>query len=259
MGRIGISYQDVSTAILKLQAGGKAPTVDNIRGVLKTGSKSTIARLLREWKQKQGLLPPYDGNLPTELLTILKELWLKVQSRTEVAVDNQPNHQSSLQQLHLEYARIIEQQRADYEQKLLQMQQQTELMTLEFKTHCAALEKEQALLIAKHTPLELQTQELQKKLRKSELDCARISQNYARMSKDFNGQRQALETQKNALIECQLRLGMASDHVDYLQNTLFATEDKLIALQDNYRFILQEKAKLDERILRSSHDTQRID
>lgn len=75
MGRIGIEYSDVAKAISKLQAQGKAPTGDNVRAELGTGSKNTIIRLLREWKQQQGLPSDDDGSLPSELLSAVKALW----------------------------------------------------------------------------------------------------------------------------------------------------------------------------------------
>ena len=52
MARIGITYHDVTRAIATLQTLQKNPTVDHIREILGTGSKSTIARFLREWKAK---------------------------------------------------------------------------------------------------------------------------------------------------------------------------------------------------------------
>jgi hypothetical protein len=381
MGRIGISYQDVATAILKLQEQSKPPTVDNVREVLKTGSKSTIARLLREWKQQHGLLKNHnDGSLPTELMSMIKEFWLKLQNKTDGSADNHQqeydaalheiqqqldqykdkdaawwnrvqileeklqlqnednkqlnavliaeqqekmeakdtewqgkirlleeklqlqnednkqlnaafiaeqqekietteqlqalqfsqleseaenerlrqllkhaqvnleHYQTTIQQIHLEHESSIEQKYADHEQKLLQMQQQIERVTREktfLEGRCGNLDKEYGLLMTKHAELESQTQELQAKHSKLELDCARISQNYARISQDCNVQRQALEAKNNELTECQLRLKKAEDHVDYLQNTLFATEDKLIALQDDYLSVSQEKATLE--------------
>jgi chromosome segregation ATPase len=343
MGRIGIKYQDVATAIATLQAQSKPPTVDNIREVLKTGSKSTIVRLLREWKQQNGLLQNNDGILPNDLLAMIKEFWLNLQPKAEEAnnkrlqesdavfykIQEQLNHykakdmesqrkiqaleeklyqqnednqhlniafiaeqqekikaterlqtlqshqlesqsenerlhqllkhaqanlehsQTIEQQLQLEHEIILEKQRADYEQKLSQLQQQIELVAREkmfLETDAATLGKDYDLLMAQHTALESQTQEMQKKHSKLELDCARISQNYARMSQDFNVQRQTLEAKNHGLVECQLRLGMAEEHVDYLQNTLFATEDKLIALQDDYLYLSQQKMNLEGQV-----------
>ncbi len=341
MGRIGISYQDVATAILKLQEQSKPPTVDNVREVLKTGSKSTIARLLREWKQQHGLLKNYnDATLPTELMAVVKEFWLKLQNKTDGSIDkhqqeydaarheiqqqlnqykakdaawwnrvqvleeklrlqnednkqlnaaliaeqqekieatkqlqalqshqleteaenerlqqllkqaqtNLEHYQTTIQQIHLEHEAVMKQQYADHEQKLLQLQQQIEHVTRErtfLEVRYGSLDKEYGLLMTKHATLESQAQELQTKHNKLELDCARISQNYARISQDCNVQRQALEAKNNELTECQLGLGLAEQHVDYLQNTLFATEDKLIALQDDYLSVSQEKANLE--------------
>lgn len=75
MSRIGVTYLDIVKAIPKLQAEGKAITGDNVRAELGTGSKSTITRLVREWKQQQGLPMDDNGSLPSELLTAVKELW----------------------------------------------------------------------------------------------------------------------------------------------------------------------------------------
>ncbi len=343
MGRLGITYQDVSTAISTLQAQSKPPTVDNIREVLRTGSKSTIVRLLREWKQQNGLLQTNDGILPNELLVMIKEFWLNLQPRADDAdnkrlqesdaafykIQEQLNHykakdmesqrkiqaleeklyqqnedskhldfafmaeqqekiktaerllalqsrqlesesenerlhqllkhaqanlehyQTTAQQLQLEHEIILEKQRADYEQKLVQMQQQLERVAREkmfLETDSATLDKDYGLLMAQHTALESQVEEMQKKQSKLELDCARISQNYARISQDFNVQRQTLETKNHELTECQLKVGMAEDHIDYLQNALFAAEDKFIALHDNYLFASRQKANLEGQI-----------
>ena len=381
MGRIGISYQDVATAILKLQEQSKPPTVDNVREVLKTGSKSTIARLLREWKQQHGLLKNHnDGNLPTELMGMIKEFWLKLQNKTDGSADNHQqeydatlhgiqqqlnqykakdaawwnrvqvleeklqlqkkenkqlnavliaeqqekmeakdtewrgkirlleeklqqqnednkqlnaaliaeqkekieateqlkilqsrqlesevenerlhqllkhaqvnleHYQTTIQQIHLEHESAMEQQYTDHEQKLLPMQQQLERVTREktfLEGRCGNLEKEYGVFMTQYAELEAQTQELQAKHSKLELDCTRISQNYARISQDCNVQRQALDAKNNELTECQVKLEKAEEHVDYLQNTLFAIEDKLISLQDNYLSVSQEKANLE--------------
>lgn len=83
MGRIGISYHDVAKAISTLQSLQKNPTVDHIREILATGSKSTIARFLREWKAKNGLQNDDDGMLPADLLGIVKGLWDKLQEKAD--------------------------------------------------------------------------------------------------------------------------------------------------------------------------------
>lgn len=81
MGRIGITYHEVAKAIATLHGQQKSPTVDHIRGILGTGSKSTIARFLREWKTQQGLQNEDDGRLPADLLALVTGLWDRLQEK----------------------------------------------------------------------------------------------------------------------------------------------------------------------------------
>lgn len=75
MGRIGITFQEVKKAIAELQGKQKNPTVDSIREILGTGSKSTIARFLREWRAQHGLQSDDEARLPSDLLGIVQGLW----------------------------------------------------------------------------------------------------------------------------------------------------------------------------------------
>lgn len=56
MARIGVTFLDVSKAAEALRAHGQEPTVDRVREHLGTGSKSTIAPLLKRWREQQGRL-----------------------------------------------------------------------------------------------------------------------------------------------------------------------------------------------------------
>lgn len=81
MSRPGITYQEVAKAAIQLQGQNENPTVDRVREILNTGSKSTIARYLKEWKSKTGHVTGTDG-IPHELIAIIKGLWerLKIES-----------------------------------------------------------------------------------------------------------------------------------------------------------------------------------
>ena len=80
MGRIGINFDDVKEKAYQLQGRGKIPTVDAIRDLLGTGSKSTIAQHLKTWKaeEKNG-----EGNLPQELLSLVTGLWDRLNAKAE--------------------------------------------------------------------------------------------------------------------------------------------------------------------------------
>ncbi len=88
-GRMGVTCQDVIDVIPKLQELRRNLTVDNVRDLLGTGSKTTIARLLREWKAQQGLPAEDDGRLPVELNEAVKSLWENMQRKADAQVTSE--------------------------------------------------------------------------------------------------------------------------------------------------------------------------
>jgi len=80
MGRAGVTLLDIENAAQQLIGRGKTPTVDNIREILGTGSKSTIIQHLKTWKSKNG---EAQGNLPTELLSLVTGLWERLNETAE--------------------------------------------------------------------------------------------------------------------------------------------------------------------------------
>lgn len=51
MARTGISLRDVFGACTELKRAGEIPTIEKVRGILKTGSNSTISRYLNDWRR----------------------------------------------------------------------------------------------------------------------------------------------------------------------------------------------------------------
>lgn len=88
MSRIGITFEEVKKAIAELQGRQKNPTVDAIREILGTGSKSTIARYLREWKAQHGLSRDSDSRLPSDLLGIVNGLWDALRNKADIQIDS---------------------------------------------------------------------------------------------------------------------------------------------------------------------------
>lgn len=82
MARPGILYSDVARAAAKLAAAGTNPTVDGVREALgATGSKSTIAPLLKRWKtEQQETVTATEAGLPAPLLQAVKGLYEHMQS-----------------------------------------------------------------------------------------------------------------------------------------------------------------------------------
>mgnify|MGYP006413176901 FL=1 len=50
MARIGVTYVDIAKAAEIIKSQNQEPTVDRVRQHLGTGSKSTIAPLLKRWR-----------------------------------------------------------------------------------------------------------------------------------------------------------------------------------------------------------------
>src|SRR5437899_754936 len=86
MSRPGVTYQEVANAAIRLQGRNENPTVDRVREILETGSKSTIARHLKEWKSQAGYLEGSDG-VPHELISIVKGLWEGLRAKSDERIE----------------------------------------------------------------------------------------------------------------------------------------------------------------------------
>lgn len=85
MARPGITYSEVVEAANQVKASGRNPTIEQIRAVLGTGSSTTIANHLREWKQTQdsASLLASKENIPEELIGVVKGLWQRLNTLTD--------------------------------------------------------------------------------------------------------------------------------------------------------------------------------
>ena len=88
MARTGVTYFDVSQAATILSDQGREPTVDTVRALLGTGSKSTIGPLLKQWKAKfAGVESEEKSGLPRELLATAKGLYEGMQQQTHTQIE----------------------------------------------------------------------------------------------------------------------------------------------------------------------------
>ena len=82
MARAGITYYDVSKAAEAIKIQNQEPTVDRVREHLGTGSKSTIAPLLKRWRSDNGEVVDVSG-LPNDLVEVVKALHERVQQMAD--------------------------------------------------------------------------------------------------------------------------------------------------------------------------------
>jgi chromosome segregation ATPase len=103
MARSGVTYLDVTKVAEKLRNKGVAPTIDRVREILGTGSKTTLAHHLKRWKESTAEELEYQ-TLPTELARSVKNLYEQLQTHAvqkieEIEARSQKEIDQLLQQL----------------------------------------------------------------------------------------------------------------------------------------------------------------
>lgn len=88
MARAGILYSQVAKAAATLAAAGATPTVDAVRAALGgTGSKSTIAPMLKQWKaEHEGQAVAASTGLPADLLEAVKAVHQRLEAAAQAEV-----------------------------------------------------------------------------------------------------------------------------------------------------------------------------
>jgi hypothetical protein len=100
MARAGVLYSHVAKAAAQLAAAGKNPTVDTVREAIGgTGSKSTIAPMLKQWKaQHGGEVAAAGAGLPADLLEAVQGVYERVQEGAKAQVEQlRAEHQQAAQ------------------------------------------------------------------------------------------------------------------------------------------------------------------
>ncbi|MDQ1811999.1 DNA-binding protein [Massilia sp. CCM 9210] len=102
MARAGILYSHVAAAAAGLAADNKNPTVDTVREALGgTGSKSTIAPMLKRWKEEHQQAPsPATPGVPPSLLQAVKGVYESIKTDFQQNLDVEKlAHAAGLEQL----------------------------------------------------------------------------------------------------------------------------------------------------------------
>jgi len=86
MARTGVTYSDITKAAEAIKSYGQEPTVDRVREQLGTGSKSTIAPLLKRWRSDSDD-PDNTNGLPNDLIDVVKSLYERVQNMADHKIE----------------------------------------------------------------------------------------------------------------------------------------------------------------------------
>ena len=97
MSRHGIDYKTVKQIALSLLTQGIAPSIQKIREVLGTGSNTTIAGHLKNWREEYANkeIHQLPANMPKELISALEVLW---QTAMEHAQNQLAEYKKSLEE-----------------------------------------------------------------------------------------------------------------------------------------------------------------
>ena len=210
MGRLGVAYEEVAQAAQEAQGKGKSPTVDNVRLIIGSGSKSTIARHLRDWRNQQGIARGSDGAIPSELLGLVKGLWERLRDTVEQkAYDYQCESDARIKQIQLQLTQSQQQNAALQEQR----------HRLEEKSH-----QQTEIINQSQGTIVFEQQE------KAKISERSISQESHRQEQQ---------------IELQIKLMTHEDKITSLEMALSKADDKIQILRDDFRFVSQEKAHLE--------------
>lgn len=148
MARPGITFLDVKDAIAELHGQEKNVTVDNVREILGTGSRSTINNHLKTWRSQASDAGLSDTTLPSEFVSLMKGLWENVRSK---ANDTIAQHQTTCD------GKI-----EDIEIKLENLQQALTASVKQTENTSALLQQKKELADQLQTKLNIEQQETHK-------------------------------------------------------------------------------------------------
>ncbi|MBS0357758.1 MAG: DNA-binding protein [Proteobacteria bacterium] len=240
MGRTGITEYNVEKAILEIQAKGKEPTIEAIRMVLGTGSNSTIAEHLKNWKKQQEEKSGYAGKVPSELIFIVQGLWEKLHSAAELRITNTENDC-------LNKIQSIEQQFSE-EQKQSALLQKN-LLRLEEQLYTqnqinSSLKEELAQLTLEKTKFTERNQSLQAQFENSELEKERLHVLLKQVQANLEHYQESSQKAREELL-----LSMENQRTSYEQEIL-QTKQSLIEATENHR---QLQHQLEKQSLEFNH------
>lgn len=271
MARSGVLYVHVAQAAAQLVAAGHNPTIDRIRAALGgTGSKSTLAPLLKRWKAAHlGTLAQAELGLPAELVLAVKGVYEKVQAEAALQVEQAEQlHQATtaalqeqLQQAFVEQDALlnIQEQQAQalaaattHCQGLTETVQRQEIVLAGLGSEKLGLEQRLADRVCEVASLTQQLQQAQVQFDHYQASVAqqrsdeRLSaeQRQHRLEHELTELRQRLGIQQTRLGELQARAHHLLQENNHLQSTLLTTQEALTHRQSAHEQVVYQLTEL---------------
>ncbi|EKD74212.1 MAG: hypothetical protein ACD_45C00032G0002 [uncultured bacterium] len=254
MGRIGVSYEEVAQAVQEVQGKGKSPTVDNVRVIIGTGSKSTIARHLRDWRNQQGIARGSDGAIPSELLGLVKGLWERLRDTVEQkgyeyqceSDEKVKQIQQQLAQSQQQYA-ALQEQHHQLEEK---WHQQSKIMT-ELQNTLVIEQQEKTRITERSASQELHRQEQQNEIERlhqllkhvqHNLEHYQTATQQLRQEQSLNMEKQRNEYEQR-ISQLQQQIASISAEKSSYQAQYEQTQQAFLKLQSSHEELNQSAQK----------------
>lgn len=254
MSRPGVTLLDVEQAIFALQGRGKNPSVDAIRDVLGTGSKSTIAQHLRDWKAHQS---HPQGTLPQDLLDLVSGLWERLTQKAEQRIQ-EIEEATSQRELTLKQTLAALQQDHRHLQKQLHQSEEAYATLIITKE---ALENDLRTQQQEHASLIARDQATQQQLENQKTENARLHQLANNIQANLEHYQQAVhqrQTEQQLALEkqhthLQQEIAVYRQEIKQHEQQLFQRNAEWQQLQHDHRELQTVHAEL---IKTSHHETQ---
>lgn len=245
MSRAGVTLLDVEQAVLKLQGRGRNPSVDAVREMLGTGSKSTIAQHLRDWKAQQS---EPQGKLPQDLLALVSGLWERINLKAELRI-NEIEDTCNQRELALKQSLTELQQNQARLQKQLHQSEEAQATLLQINQ---ALEKDLRTQQQEHARLVERDLATQQQLDSQKTENTRLHQLANNIQANLEHYQQAvhqLQTEQHLATEkqhAQLQQEITScrQQVQYHEQQLFQRNTELQQLLNEHRQLQEAHAEL---------------
>ncbi len=254
MARPGVTYFDIANAAEVIKTQGHEPTVDRVREQLGTGSKSTIAPLLKRWRTENEGSGHVQG-LPTDLLETVKSLHQRLQELADQRIDeSEKSFQAANDQL--------TQSLTAAHQRISQLTAEQE--ALEEQVAQLERDKSQQAQTLENTRLELVRSESQRSeavKRTTELkdNIAELKQENKDIREHFDHYQQRTAADRQLERE-QFRSTSQHQHdeLQTLKHQLSAAQDRLNQLQDTNTELQLQQASLQDSNQSLKQDSQQL-
>jgi hypothetical protein len=245
MARTGVSYTEVAEAAVELVGQGRNPTVEQVRLLLGTGSSTTIAKYLRQWRGNQESTQSISikENLPQEFVTLMKGLWERVVMHSEEQIASvESGYQQTiieLQQENEKYKTNNQRWQKLYNQWLIEKNQlNNEKITIEQALDLAY--KENASFSTKNDALISQLKDKNERIEELNRLHKQAQENLEHYRESVREQRfldqQQFEQQK---LQLQQEIKLLKDH-------LTTQRDKINVLEQQYQYLQQSSSTLEK-------------